>query len=110
MVRATHVLRIIEQEHLLKQAAQVGGIFLEALQALSQKHPVISAVRGRGLMMAFDLPTRAARETFYRGLFDHGLLALRSGERSIRFRPALDLPENDVAEAMDLLRKQCLAM
>jgi L-lysine 6-transaminase len=110
MVRATHVMRIIEQEHLLKHAAHVGSIFIEALRELSREHSVISAVRGRGLMIAFDLETRAARETFYRGLFDHGLLALRSGERSIRFRPALDLPENDVDEAMDLLRRQCLAM
>jgi L-lysine 6-transaminase len=110
MVRATYVMRIIEQEQLLKQAAHVGSVFIAALQDLARQHPVISAVRGRGLMIAFDLPTRAARETFYRGLFDHGLIALRSGERSIRFRPALDLPEKDVDEAMDLLRKQCLAM
>jgi hypothetical protein len=34
-------------------------------------------------------------------------MALRSGERSIRFRPALDLPESAIDEAMEILRKQC---
>jgi L-lysine 6-transaminase len=68
---------------------------------------VITAVRGRGLMIAFDLPSRALRDEFYRGLFDLGLLALRCGERSIRFRPALDLPESAIGEAMEILEKQC---
>jgi L-lysine 6-transaminase len=107
MVRATHVLRIIEEDRLLDHAARVGSLFLEALRELERQHSVISGARGRGLMIAFDLPTRALRETFYRGLFDHGLIALRSGERSIRFRPALDLPEEAIGQAMDILRKQC---
>jgi L-lysine 6-transaminase len=107
MVRATHVLRIIENERLVEQAARVGGVFLEALKGLEQEQGIISAARGRGLMIAFDLPTRTQREAFYRGLFDHGILALRCGERSIRFRPALDLPEEAVEEAMEVIRKQC---
>ena len=107
MVRATHVLRLIEQEHLLKHAARIGEKFLEALSGFAYRHPVITAVRGRGLMIAFDLPSRAMRDEFYRGLFELGLLALRCGERSIRFRPALDLPESAIGEAMDILEKQC---
>lgn len=107
MVRATHVLRIIEQEGLLEHATFVGDKFLEALRIFSSVHPVITAVRGRGLMIAFDLPTRQIRDEFYKGLYDLGLLALRSGERSIRFRPALDLPESAIARTIEILEKQC---
>src|SRR5205823_6370568 len=89
MVRSTHCLHIVEEENLVSNAARVGAEFLEALQGLAADEPVITAVRGRGLMLAFDLPDRAAREEFYQGLFEIGLLALRSGERAIRFRPAL---------------------
>jgi L-lysine 6-transaminase len=64
MVRATHILRLIEHDGLLAHAARVGGILLDALQELAREHPVISAVRGRGLMIAFDLPTRALRDSF----------------------------------------------
>ena len=38
------------------------------------------------------------------------LLVLKSGERAIRFRPALDLTREVVDEAMDLLREQCQRM
>jgi L-lysine 6-transaminase len=110
MVRATHVLRIIEHDRLLEQAARVGSAFLDALQDAERERPIISAARGRGLMIAFDLPSRELREKFYRGLFERGLLALRSGERSIRFRPVLDLPLEAVDEAMSIIRKQCDAM
>jgi len=34
-------------------------------------------------------------------------LTLRSGDRSIRFRPALDITAEVVDEAMDLIRQYC---
>jgi acetylornithine/succinyldiaminopimelate/putrescine aminotransferase len=40
-------------------------------------------------------------------LFDSGVLTLRSGENSIRFRPALDMKAEVVDEAIDLIRKYC---
>jgi L-lysine 6-transaminase len=64
-------------------------------------------VRGRGLLLAFDLPDSATRERLWKGLFDLGLLTLRSGERSIRFRPALDITAEVVDEAMGLMRQYC---
>jgi L-lysine 6-transaminase len=110
MVRSTHYLRIIEAEKLVKNAAGVGGQFLEELRHLAAEEPILTAVRGRGLMLAFDLPDRETREQFFLGLFELGLLAIRSGERSIRFRPVLDFPSEAVAEAMEMLRKQCRRM
>ena len=34
-------------------------------------------------------------------------LAIRSGEKAIRFRPALDFPAAAVEEAITLIRKEC---
>jgi L-lysine 6-transaminase len=110
MVRATHCLEIIDQEKLVAQAERVGRHFLEALRAVAADEPVISAVRGRGLMLAFDLPDREQRERFYKGLFELGLLALRSGERAVRFRPALDFPAEAIQTAVELLQEQCRRM
>jgi L-lysine 6-transaminase len=84
MVRSTHYLRVIEQERLVENAAERGRQFLDGLRRLAADHPLISGVRGRGLMIAFDLPNRDRREEFYRGLFEVGVLAIRCGERSIR--------------------------
>jgi len=107
MIRSTHFLRIIEKEGLIENAGVVGNYFLKALQNLQEEESIVSAVRGRGLFIAFDLPDPATRDEFWKGLFDRGLLVLKSGEKAIRFRPALDLTTEVVDEAMNLLRAQC---
>jgi len=107
MVRSTHYLRIIEQEHLVENAAKVGAYFLDQLRDLQNEFDFIRAVRGRGLFLAFDLPDAKTREEMWKGLFDLGVLTLRSGEESIRFRPPLDTTSQVIDEAMDLMRQYC---
>ena len=107
MIRSTHFLRIIEKENLVENARVVGEHFLKALQQLQSAEPLITAVRGRGLFVAFDLPDPKTRDEFWKGLFDRGLLVLKSGDHSIRFRPALDITTEVVDEAIGLLRAQC---
>jgi len=106
MARATHYLRIIEQEQAVANAGAMGQLLLNGLRDLAMVEPRCTAVRGRGLMIAFDLPNREVREDFYRGLFERGVLALRSGERSIRFRPALDITEQAIQSALERIRDQ----
>jgi L-lysine 6-transaminase len=107
VVRSTHFLRIIEEEHLVENAGKVGAYFLDRLRDLEQEDPRISAARGRGLFLAFDLPDGKTREEFWKGLFDLGVLTLRSGENSIRFRPPLDITAEVIDEAMASIRKYC---
>src|SRR5213082_2907318 len=84
MVRSTHYLRIIEKENLVENAGQVGAYFLEQLLNWRRECELVTAVRGRGLFIAFDLPDAKTRDDIWRKLFDSGLLVLKSGERSIR--------------------------
>src|SRR5437879_3318361 len=107
MVRSTHFLGIIEEEHLVENAGKVGAYFLDQLRDLQNEIDFIKAVRGRGLFLAFDLPDAKTREEMWKGLFDLGVLTLRSGERSIRFRPALDITAEIIDEAVDLMRQYC---
>ena len=107
MVCSTHFLRIIEEEHLVENAGKVGAYFLDRLRDLQQEDPRISAARGRGLFLAFDLPDAKTREEFWKGLFDLGVLTLRSGENSIRFRPPLDITTEVIDEATAAMRKYC---
>jgi len=110
MVRSTHFMRIVEEEHLLENAAKVGAYFLDQLRDLQKEFDFIRAVRGRGLFLAFDLPNAKTREEIWKGFFDLGVLTLRSGEESIRFRPALDITAEVVDEAMELMHKYCRRM
>jgi L-lysine 6-transaminase len=100
-------MRIIEEEHLVENAAKVGGYFLGQLRDLQREEPLISAPRGRGLFLAFDLPDAKTREEFWQGFFNRGVLTLRSGENSIRFRPALDITAKVIDEAIEVMRKYC---
>ncbi len=107
MVRSTHFLRIIEKEKLVENAAKVGAYFAKELEKLQSETKKISAVRGRGLFIACDLPDPKTRDAFWKQLFDNGLLVLKSGERAIRFRPTLDVTTDVIDEAMAVLREQC---
>jgi L-lysine 6-transaminase len=106
-VRSTHYLRIIEQERLVENARLQGECFLAELHALARKYPLVTAVRGRGLMLAFDLPNTATRDAFWKGAYVLGLLVVRSGERSIRLRPVLDIKDDTIQSALRILDQQC---
>jgi len=106
-VRSTHYLRIIEQEKLVENARDKGEYFSKELQSLAKKYSVLSAVRGRGLMMAFDLPNTAIRDAFWKGAYELGLLVVRCGERSIRLRPVLDVKADVIDEAFGIMHQEC---
>src|SRR5437773_9725139 len=106
-VRSTHYLRIIETERLVENAKLKGEYFLSELQGLARRHPILAAVRGRGLMLAFDLPDAARRDSFWKGAFELGLLVVRCGERSIRLRPMLDVTDAVIEEALRIMDHEC---
>jgi L-lysine 6-transaminase len=106
-VRSTHFLRIIERENLVENARVQGASLLEELHRIAKKHPVMTAMRGRGLFVAFDLPDGARRDRFWSGAYELGLIVLRAGERSIRLRPALDLKDDAMEAALEIIEAEC---
>src|ERR687883_1244348 len=55
MTAALAVIKVIEDDDLKRNAAEVGGYFHERLEELKDKYPVIGDVRGLGLMQALEL-------------------------------------------------------
>jgi len=106
-VRSTHFLRITEKESLVDNAREQGAYFLAELRKFAAKHSVLTAVRGRGLLLAFDLPNRELRDRFWNGAFELGLLVLRCGDHSIRLRPVLDLQGSVIDEALKIIDGEC---
>lgn len=103
MVRATEYLRIIRDEQLVQRAAASGKHLLDGLHRLAQRHESMSAVRGRGLMCAFDMPDAKVRDALRKACQERFLLLLSCGERSIRFRPVLDIEHADIDRGLGLL-------
>jgi L-lysine 6-transaminase len=106
-VRSKHFLKIIEQEKLVENACIKGAYFTTELSAMAKRHGTINAVRGRGLMMAFDLPTGVMRDAFWKKSYELGLLVVRCGERSIRLRPVLDVKDDAIEAALKIMDGEC---
>ena len=105
MVRSRRQLEVIEGEGLIERAALLGKRLLDDLRAV----PGITGVRGRGLMVAFDLPTPDERAAVLRRLHEARVLILGSGERGIRLRPALTVGEDDLALAVEAITRAVAA-
>lgn len=103
MVRATRILQVIAEDDLGGNAARQGERWLEGMRRVAANHAdLVSNVRGLGLLLAFDLPGGEARDRFLTALREKGLLALRCGERTVRFRPHLAVEPGDVDQALEL--------
>jgi L-lysine 6-transaminase len=101
MVRSRRSLEIIEAAGLIEQAGPKGQRLVAGLETLRDESGLISNVRGRGLFVAFDLKTREDRDDIVNDLrtVEH-LIVLPCGERSIRFRPALSVSQDEIDEAV----------
>jgi L-lysine 6-transaminase len=101
MVRSQRYFEIIEEENLVENAATVGAWFLGELERFQDEFPnLVSNVRGRGLMTAFDLPSGEIRDAALKALLAHDVMVLSSGHRSARFRPPLNLSMDEAAEGI----------
>lgn len=105
MVRSQRYLEIIEEERLLENTSRQGAFLLEGLSALSRRWSELTNVRGRGLFIAFDLPSSEERMRFRLKLKELGALCLPCGERSIRMRPVLDFSAENATRALELIEK-----
>jgi L-lysine 6-transaminase len=106
MVRGQRYLEIIEEEKLVENAEVLGEYLLGKLVALSHEFPsLISNARGRGLFAAFDFNTREKRTPFRNLCLENGLALLPSGERSIRFRPPLNVSREEIDSGIAIMRK-----
>lgn len=105
MVRSTMQLKIIRDDGLVDNAEEIGEYFLGQLRGLyTLGKKKVSNVRGRGLMIAFDLDSTETRDEVLEKL-GRNVLALPCGKKSIRFRPHLTFSRSDVDKAMDYIKR-----
>jgi L-lysine 6-transaminase len=111
MVRATKMLEIIEEEQLVSNANIVGRYLLENLHALEHDFPhLVSNTRGLGLLCAMDLDAQENRDLIKEKAIGKGLILIGCSDRTIRFRPPLNLSKPEVDEGIDILRRCLMEM
>lgn len=110
MVRSSKILEIIEEDKLCDKAAETGVYLQEQLNVLARKYSVISNIRGRGLMTAFDFPTKEMRDSFIKKGMENNAMFLGCGANSIRFRPALIMENKHIDQGMEIMEKVLQAL
>lgn len=107
MVRSTRYLEIYEEDNVLDYVANTAGPkLLKGLQDIQKEFSdMIWNVRGKGLMCAYDFHSAEMRNRAVQKFHSKNVLVLPCGDVSIRFRPALNIPEKDLEKGLDFTRE-----
>lgn len=106
MVRSKFILDVIKNENLVENARIVGDHLKNELNKIQKEFPqLISSVRGLGLMCSFDLPNSELRDQFRKSCYKEKLMILGCGEKSIRFRPPLNISESEIDKGLNIIKK-----
>ncbi len=104
MLRFKLILEVIERENLLENVRVQGAFLKSELQKLESEFDNVSNVRGMGLFLAFDLPSDAERNDIIKKAMENKLILLSCGERTIRFRPHLNVNREDLEKTISIIR------
>ena len=107
------MLRTIQAENLMANAAARGAELLEGLRQLANKHPLIGDVRGRGLVLGVELvqdrqtkrpATRACAKVAYRAR-ELGAAVFYVGQHSnvLELTPPITLSAAEVQDGLQIL-------
>jgi acetylornithine/N-succinyldiaminopimelate aminotransferase len=103
---ARAALRELSSPTLLANVARQAQAIRDGLAAIDAEFAVFSEIRGRGLMLGAQLREAHAGKAgeILDRCVEHGLLTLQAGPDVLRFVPALNIGDEDVAEGLSRLR------
>jgi acetylornithine/N-succinyldiaminopimelate aminotransferase len=97
------VLRELLEQNLAGNAKTQGQYLANGLHKLSRDFP-ISAIRGKGLLLAFDVPEGAGSELAAICLRE-GLLINSPNPSTVRLVPPLIVTQKDIDDMLSILRR-----
>jgi acetylornithine aminotransferase len=98
---AIAVLEVIEMEGLIENAATTGDYLMQSLREI----PELKNVRGRGLMIGFDMPDSHI-DLRKKLLTDHFIFTGEAKPNVIRLLPSLALNRGEADEFLEAVRKE----
>ncbi|MFO7865791.1 MAG: ornithine--oxo-acid transaminase [Candidatus Aminicenantes bacterium] len=101
---AREALRVLEEEKMLENAAELGSYFLEKLKTITSRH--IKEIRGKGLLIGIELkPEAGGARRFCEALEKEGLLCKETHEHVIRLAPPLIIKKKELDWAFKRIKK-----
>lgn len=105
-------LEVVKHENLAANADRLGAIFRQRIAELKQRSPLISAVRGKGLLNAIVVNDTVDSSTAWElclQLMNEGLLAKPTHGNIIRLAPPLVITEEQLHECCDIIERVFLS-
>ncbi len=105
---ALATIDVIEKENLLEQATNSGKYFLDGLEKIRQKYPlVITQVRGKGMMIGIDLGKEGVGGMLLSLLIEDGIIIAYTlnNPKVIRIEPALNMPIELIDKVLHSIEK-----
>ena len=108
---ALATLDVIDDEHLMENATQLGQYAQERLKRFMASHASLTRVDGFGFMVGMDFkapdgtPLGKFRDAVVDACYVNGLLTLGCGASSLRFAPPLVLTRDLLDEGLDILER-----
>lgn len=102
---ALAVLEVIERENLLENALEIGDYLMEQIKKIDQ----LQNLRGKGLMIGFDVPTEL-KDLKKNLLSKHKIFTGEAKPNVIRLLPSLALSKSDADKFLDALRDEVSAL
>lgn len=100
---ARAALKVIRDEKLIENSADLGNYFLDQLKKIKSKH--VKQVRGRGLLIGVELTTEAkGARRFCEVLKERGILAKETHIDIIRFAPPLIIDKQTIDWALPIIQ------
>jgi len=101
---ARTALKVIKEERMAENAANLGKYFLEKLSEI--KSPYVKEVRGKGLLIGVELyPEVGGARRFCEDLMEKGLLCKETHKDVIRFAPPLVIRKEEIDWAVDRIHE-----
>ena len=93
----------------LAEVNRKASLLRQKLEGLVASHPdVFEAVRGSGLMLG--LKCKVTNTDVVKAGYDAGVITVPAGDNVIRLLPALNIPDDDIAKAIELLDAAAAAL
>ena len=104
-------IEVIESEKLVERSARLGLHLARRLDELKEEYEFVGDRRGIGLMQAHEFvkdkkslkPNPKIRDEITEDAYKHGLVLLPCGESTLRYVPALNIPQDVLDAGIDVL-------
>jgi ornithine--oxo-acid transaminase len=105
---ATAALEVVINEKLSERAEELGQLFRSKMAEIATRYPIITAVRGMGLLNAIVIDDTEESDTAWNlcmKMAENGLIAKPTHGNIIRFAPPLVITEEQLLECCNIIEK-----